>query len=347
MPRINEDPSDEVCPDYGAEEWQTVRQDLIDAQQELEPITHEVAAQRLRATWTVIQRQKIARWNQQKEDDQQRAEALREEEERRKAELDREAEEQRKEQEKKKPKINSLDPNCTVSDWIAPRPSAYALNKIQQIEYVELDYFTPKGCRQAYYDQEKAHTNDTFGLTHVDNVVAFQPISSLKPSKNIRRDEELPWDELILAKNTLINIMSKSDVWPREHTMSLAAFYVMLETHQMREREHGNKIMATYAGRVRREWFDLLKKPGAKVFRLDIINEALLRAIADEVKDTARAEEMKSVSTVRNLLLHQRHSFYLLHSIIIVFSSPSISFKCCRCCCMLPSQLLPSQSPHF
>lgn len=149
-----------------------------------------------------------------------------------------------------------------------------------------------------FFDQERSHTSDTFGLTHIDNVVAFQPISSLKPSKNIRRDEELPWDEIVLAKNMLIDIMSKSEVWPREHTMLLAAFYVMLETHPMREREHGNRIMATYASRVCREWFDLLKKPGAKVFRLEIINEELLQAIADEVKDTARAEDMKLVRVI-------------------------------------------------
>lgn len=296
MPRITEDPANDVCPDYGEEDWQTVRQDLIDNHAGAEPLTHELAAQRLRTTWTAIQRRRVAQWDRQREEDERAQEARREEEEHRRAVEEREAEEQRKEVEKKKPKLNPFDPNRRVGDWIAPRPSNYALNKIQQLEYVELDYFTARGCRQAHLDQEKASTSDTFGLTRVDDVVAFQPISALKPSRNIRRDDELSWDELVSAKNTMLHFISTSKAWPQEHIESLAAFYVVLETHPMRQRNHGNKIMVTYASRVRREWFDALKRPGDPGFNLELINEDLLRSIADEIKDAARAEEFKSVS---------------------------------------------------
>lgn len=87
-------------------------------------------------------------------------EARREEEECRKAEREREADEQWKEQEKKKPKINPLDPNSTIRSWIAPQPSAYALNKIQQIEYIELDYFTPEDANKCF-SIKKGHTPAT------------------------------------------------------------------------------------------------------------------------------------------------------------------------------------------
>lgn len=180
-----------------------------------------------------------------------------------------------------------------------PRPSAFALNKLQQLEYIELDYFTPKGCSLAHAENERTSNNDTFSITKVDDIVALQPISSLKPSKNIQRDDELTWDEMVSAKNTMLHFCSKTGVWPAEHLGSLAAFYVILETHPMRQRDHGNQIITMYASRVRREWFDALKREEG--FNLELINEDLLRSIGDEVKDAARRDEIKEVSTLLGL----------------------------------------------
>ena len=57
-------------------------------------------------------------------------------------EAEREAELERKELEKKKPKLNAFNPTRGVGSWIALLPAAYALNKIQHLEYIELDYCT-------------------------------------------------------------------------------------------------------------------------------------------------------------------------------------------------------------
>ncbi|KAF8952989.1 hypothetical protein BDZ97DRAFT_1680327 [Flammula alnicola] len=296
MPRLTVDPTTEICPAYEADDWATERQGLIAAHAGPVPLTDEAAVAQLRAIWQVLQTRKVTRWNQQLAEDQQAEDERREDEERRRAELEKEEEERRKELERKKPKLNPFDRQRRVGDWIVPRPSAFALNKLQHLEYVELDYFTPKGCNQAHAEHEKTSNHDTFSITRVDDIVALQPISSLKPSKNIRRDEELTWDEMVMAKNTMLHFISKTNAWPEEHVHSLAAFYVILETHPMRLRDsYGSQIVMNYAGRVRREWFDALKRDEG--FNLELINEDLMRSIADEVKDAARKDEIKDVST--------------------------------------------------
>lgn len=243
MPRIAENPTDEICPDYASEEWAHVRQDMIDAHAGEPPLSNNAAIAQLRATWQALHNRKVIQWNEQQEEDRQVAEERREEEERRRAEAEKELEDQRREQERKKPKINVFDPQRSVDDWIAPRPSAFALNKIHNIEYIELDYFTPHGCKQVQNEHEKTSNNDTFSITRVDDVIGLQPISSLKPSKNIRRDEELSWGEITSAKNTMLQCITKAKTWPQGHVMALASFFVFLETHPTRQQDHGDKII--------------------------------------------------------------------------------------------------------
>ena len=60
-----------------------------------------------------------------------------------------EAEEARKESDKKKPKLLPFDPERQIEEWVEARPASYAINKLNNLEYVELDYFTPKSCKEA------------------------------------------------------------------------------------------------------------------------------------------------------------------------------------------------------
>ena len=56
------------------------------------------------------------------------------------------------EAEKKKPMLNPFNEDATCNNWIEPRPASYALSKISNLEYVKLDYFTIKGCKEATAD---------------------------------------------------------------------------------------------------------------------------------------------------------------------------------------------------
>ncbi|KAH9175042.1 hypothetical protein EDB89DRAFT_2067191 [Lactarius sanguifluus] len=155
----------------------------------------------------------------------------------RRAQLEKEAEEQRREAEKKKPRLNPFDPTRRVSDWIVPRPASYALDKIDNLEYVELDYFT-----------------------------------DLRPSKNIRNDEDLSLEEMLEA-----------------------TFFVALERHPRRLRVNGKKVLLIYQSRVRREWFDALARDGG--FNIGLIGDDLVRNIADEVNDRIWESEIDQVRT--------------------------------------------------
>lgn len=85
-------------------------------------------------------------WNEQMAEEQQRQEdevqQQLKEAEHRCIQLEKEEEERRREIEKKKPKINGFDLQCIVGGFIIPWPSAFALNKLDALDYVELDYFT-------------------------------------------------------------------------------------------------------------------------------------------------------------------------------------------------------------
>jgi hypothetical protein len=294
------DPTQNTCPSYDDEDHEFVRAAIIARHVGDPALTTEEAIAQLQEAWKKGNDKKVAQWNEQVAEDQQlqeeeaRQEA--EEAEHRRAQLEKEEEERRKEIEKKKPKINGFDPQRTVGGFIVPRPSAFALNKLDSLDYVELDYFTTKGCKNAHAEHELTTNHNTYGLTSsgLGDSLALQPLSSLKPSKNIRRDENLSWDEMVTAKNNMIHFMSKSKLWPLSHMECIAKFYVALETHPIRQTTHGNRIVTAYAGRARREWFDALKRDEG--FNLAIIDPDLMKAVADEIKDSSRDEEIAAVS---------------------------------------------------
>jgi len=184
-----------------------------------DPITAEEAIAQLQEAWKKSNDKKVAQWNEQLMEDQhaQEEEAQQELEEAEHSwtQLEKEEEERRKEIEKKKPKINGFDPQRTIGSFIVPCPSAFALNKLDGLDYVELDYFTTKGCKNAHAEHELTTSHNTYGLSTQGNTLALQPLSSLKLSKNIRRNEDLSWEEIVTAKNNMIHFMSKSKLWPQ------------------------------------------------------------------------------------------------------------------------------------
>ena len=307
MPHITNDPTPEICPDFEGQGWGYLRQMMIDTHQGPQPLTVEEAAQCLKDTWAQEHDQRVARWQAQREQDnaelEEQARQAHEEEEGRRAQRDREVEEQRREVEKRKPKLNDFDDNRAVDSWIAPRPAEYALNKINTLEYVELDYFTMRGCLEATRDSNQSTSHDMFGFTQSEGVLAIRPLAAQRASKNIRRDEDLTWDEMQFAKNTMLECIAKSGVWSDRHALSLASFFVALEGHPVRWNPNGHKILLRYQSQVRREWFSALKR--GEGFNLELIREELMqsltRTINDQESAKAVAKEIEEVRIVKTL----------------------------------------------
>jgi hypothetical protein len=268
MHRILNDPTQVVCPNFEGPEWAFLRQCIIDSHPGEIPLTAEEVARQMREAWTQDNDARVAAWNAQLEKDRaeqdQQDRQVREVKVVRRAQLEEEAEEQRRVAEKNKPRLNPFDPTRRVSEWIPPRPASYALEKLNDFEYVELDYFT-----------------------------------ALRPSKNIRKDEDLTWEEMLEAKNTMLHFMAQSGLWPTAHAESLAAFFVALERHPRRLMAHGKTTLLLYQGRVRREWFHAFERNEG--FNIGLISDGLLRNIADEVRDKIWKREIDQVRTHRTL----------------------------------------------
>jgi hypothetical protein len=295
MQRIVTDPTQVICPNFGNPEWEFMRTSII-ATHLGDPLTAEEAIQQITDAWTLENNNRIEAWNQQLEADRVQ---LAEEEQRaqdqeniQRAQLEKEANDQRKEIEKKKPKLNSFDPNRQVESWIAPRPSPFALNKINALEYIELDYFTVRGCNEAAADAHRSIDQDTLAFTQFEGAIAVRPLAAQRSSKNIRRDEDLSWEEMMEGKNLMLHFMAQSRVWPAVHAKSMAAFFVELDLHPQNRIPNGRKALILYQSQVRIEWFSALKRDEG--FNIQIIREDLLRRCVDTVNDQARERQFEA-----------------------------------------------------
>jgi hypothetical protein len=278
---------------------------MIDAHQGPPALTAEDAAQRMRDAWARGNEEKIAAWNAQLELDQAEQAQLElqalEVAEAQRAQLEREAEQQRKEAEKKQPKLGPFDENFAMPDWVEARPAQYAIDKLQNLQYVELDYFTIRGCMEAAGDSTRSISQDTLTLAQFEGAISLRPLAAQRASKNIRNDRDLSWEEMFEAKNTMLHYMGLSGVWPAAHADSLAAFYFELEVHPRRQMPNGKKTLLLYQCEARREWFRALAR--GQGFNIKLIKEEFLRICADKVNAQTNLEDMEQV---RVMLPHTR-----------------------------------------
>ncbi|KAH9073436.1 hypothetical protein EDB83DRAFT_2219647 [Lactarius deliciosus] len=297
MPHILEDPTWAVCPSFESVEWDFLRQSMVDSHQGVVPLTPEEATQRLKDAWARENGAKVAAWDAQVEQDRaEQAELDRlaqEEADAQSAQRQKETEDQLREAERKKPKFNDFDPDRVIGDWIEARPAPYAINKLNNLEYVELDYFTAKGCNEASADASNLTGQDTLAFTQLDGTISVRPLAAVRSSRNIRNDEDLSWEEMLQGKNVMLRFIAKSNTWPRTHALSMAAFFVALELHSRSSQINGKRALLLYQSRTRREWFAALKRDEG--FNIEHIGEGLLRTAADEVDRQVQREEFDQV----------------------------------------------------
>ena len=297
MPRITEDPTQAVCPSFEGTDWDILLQPMIDAHIGDVPLTVEEASQHLKVAWARENDRRVGAWNAQMEQDrveqEDRDRLVCEEAEAQQRQHEKEAEDRRKEIESKKPKIDTFDPDRAVSETIDPRPAPYALSKVRNLEYIELDYFMMKGCREAQMDNYKSISHDTLAFMQLEDTIVIHPLASLRPSKQIRNDEDLSWEEMLGAKNMLLSFMAKLNVWPIPHVESLAVFYVNLELHPRAGTALGKRVLLLYQSWVRREWFDAFKR--REGFNISLIQDKLLFSVAEELSGSVIFNEMEQV----------------------------------------------------
>lgn len=297
--RIIHNPHLELIPDHAGPHYGVLREALTQ-----NGMTAEQAVLALNNSWTLNHEARIQAWDQQVADDEaalqaQLAAQLEAQQQQAvdppaAAQAQPEQDGERADAEKKKPKMRDFDDATTVGNYIAPRPSQYALRRIEDFEYIELWYLTPEGCTDATQHHFTQH-DDAFGLTKVDDMVTLKSVSSLKASKNVVPDAELSFRQMSMAKNAFIPLMTKY-LWSAKAIKAFAQLFTELELHPYRQRDFGEKALITYQARVRREWHDQLKLGSA--FNIGLMNEDLLQSIYKELLDKAQLRSINEVSTL-------------------------------------------------
>ena len=69
MLRIIEDPTWAICPTFESEDWDFLRQSMIDAHRGDHPLTVDEATQRMKEAWTRENNRKVTAWNEKLEQD--------------------------------------------------------------------------------------------------------------------------------------------------------------------------------------------------------------------------------------------------------------------------------------
>ena len=180
-----------------------------------------------------------------------------------------------------------------VSDHVMPWPSQFAIGKLKSFNFVELWCFTDEGCHEVQ-DYSRAQSDDAYGLTKIDDLVALKPVVSFKAPRNVVPDADLTWRQLNIGKNAMLRYLEVCG-WPPKHVQSFALFYFNLELDPMHSRPHGEKVLTIYQAKVRRQWHDDLA--WGEGFNIMQINQKRLSAVAEEVWDTVRTDAIKKVST--------------------------------------------------
>ena len=99
---------------------------------------------------------------------------------------------------KKRPTFVDFDLNAPIASRVPHSPSEYAIGKVENIEYVELWYFTTEGCKEAGKATPSV-ADETFGLLKTNSGIALQPLKATKASKNAVVDEYLSWEQIMTA----------------------------------------------------------------------------------------------------------------------------------------------------
>ena len=130
-------------------------------------------------------------------------------------------------------------------------------------------------------------------FTQVAGNIVIHPLATIWPSKHIRNNHNLSWEEMMDAKNTMLNYMASSRVWPDAHAKSVVYLFYALDTHLRKVQANGKQALVTYQSCVRCDWFDALKRGDS--FNIGKIRESLLVRIAEEIDKEIQDRNMEQV----------------------------------------------------
>ncbi|TFY68111.1 hypothetical protein EVJ58_g1198 [Rhodofomes roseus] len=283
------DPSGELCPDYASAVFAAIRQ----AMTANGAMSEEQATQVLRDGWQEHHNAQVQAWQAQSAEDrrlaQEEEQRRRDDEEARLAEERRVAAEEQKTLDKKKPKLATVDPLRRPPTQIRQRVAEYAREKLTKLAYVELDYFTAR-TRQLAESQAKSTTNETFTLVSGDAGLSLTPASSLKAIKGIRRDADLPYEDMLTAWPVFVQeITDLKTVWPPQLVQQYIHFFLHLIGHPDSQDPIGQLALMRYIEEVRTDWHEkiIAKNVSDETYNISTFEPQLYEQCKAEVQSTS------------------------------------------------------------
>ena len=201
---------------------------------------------------------------------------------------------------KKKGAYVDFDINAPIASCIPHSPSEYAVGKVENIEFVELWYFTTEGCREAGKATPSV-ADDTFGILKTNTRIALQPLKAIKASKNVIVDKHLSWEQIMTARHMFISVANHVG-WNQKLTLALVQFYINLEA--LKSEGYNPRALILYQAVVRKLWHDALKGHGDP-FNISIINDELYARLENQIRD----KDLEDLQ--RQALEVQRHTLDL------------------------------------
>ena len=289
MTTLDQNPSSETPPNFQAAGYAIIRRALITQNQaDGTELDDEGAAKLLLDAWEEDRQVRQVAWEEaaaaeEREREDADAERLREEDEARKAD-----------EKKRKTKFPTLVPGLPPPKGSGFRPCQKAIAKLENLEFVEMWFFTFTGC-QVTRDAALSEEDSTLSLTQENGNIQLRRSTSTASYKHlITPDENLTWKDLLQAKNVFLEYIAKGG-WPVPYLQMFTDFYCKLKLRsELRQPHgHGEKILILYHARARREWFDAARLKN--LFDISVIDEDWMVEAHKEMWDNVHTQEIRKV----------------------------------------------------
>ncbi|KAF9783748.1 hypothetical protein BJ322DRAFT_1007851, partial [Thelephora terrestris] len=192
---------------------------------------------------------------------------------------------------RKKATFVDFDQDATISSQIPHHPCEFAIRRTENIEYVELWYFTTEGCNEASKTTLTAADNVFNLLGTGTGPVSLQPMKATKASPNAITDEHLTWEQIMTARHKLIATANQVG-WNQKLTIALAEFYIGLEG--LKASGKNTRALILYHAVARKLWHQALRGRGDP-FNISRISEKLLAELENKVRDSDH-EDMRRIA---------------------------------------------------
>jgi hypothetical protein len=291
QPRILQNPHLAECPDFGDGTFDEMIETMLGPGR-----TRDQAIEGLRAAWLAQNNRRKELWDAQVLADQRPRDEL---EVRAEAMEDHAHVQDDLEIGRRKPKLGAFAEDVTISNKVSLKPSAFAINKLKDMKYIELYCFTPAGCRD-HANQRLSTADEAFSFTYgitpdgsANNSLSLKPVSALAHPGKIIPDENLTWEQVRDAKACFLSHVIEAG-WDRAHVNALALFFCNLDSHPYIHTPEGKQALVWYQAHARDDWHRKLGTPDS--YNIAILNDTLLTSFKKKADDASIQNRVSMVS---------------------------------------------------